>query len=339
MTGKTDSLPRVSVLMPAWNAGATIRTALASVVRQTYPAWECVVVDDGSTDDTHRAATAASSADARFRCVRTIHQGLVAALNKGLVHCRGEYIARMDADDVMHSERLSRQVTALLTDPALAAVGSHVRIFPRRNVTPRLRDYETWLNGQRTADDVQRDAYVECPVAHPTLMMRRDMAQLGYAQRDWPEDYDLILRALSRGLRIGVVPKRLLAWRHRVDSLSRTHSSYSIARFTACKAAYLASGFLAPHDTYVLWGYGDTGRTLRRALASHGKLPSHIVEVKASRIGQLIHGARVVPIGLLRELRGAPVVVSVARAAPRQEIRTALAQMQFIEGVDFVCAA
>jgi hypothetical protein len=89
----------------------------------------------------------------------------------------------------------------------------------------------------------------------------------------------------------------------------------------------------------VLWGYGGTGRMLRKALADHGKTPSHIVEVKAGRLGQRIHDAPVIPAGELPALRGARIVVSVARPGPRSEIRQAMAAMGFVEGVDFVCAA
>jgi hypothetical protein len=170
-------------------------------------------------------------------------------------------------------------------------------------------------------------------------MMRRDVADFGYEDRGWPEDYGLILKALSSGLRIGIVPMRLLAWRDRPDSLCRTSAVYSVERFTACKAFYLARSFLADAKSYILWGYGATGRLLRRALAAHGKVPSHIVEVKASRIHQRIHGAPVIPIDDLPALRGRRVVVSVARTAPRTEIRDALSRLRFVEGVDFVCAA
>jgi hypothetical protein len=180
---------------------------------------------------------------------------------------------------------------------------------------------------------------VECPIAHPALMMRRAMVDLRYCDQQWPEDYDLVLRALASGLRIGMVPRRLLAWRDRAGSWSRTDPAYAVERFTACKAHYLARGFLADTDSFVLWGYGSTGRMLRRELALHGKTPSHIVEVKASRVGQRIHGAPVIPIPMLSSLRGQPIVVSVARAGPRREIREALAAMHFEEGRDFVCAA
>ena len=160
----------------------------------------------------------------------------------------------------------------------------------------------------------------------------------GYVRTEWPEDYDLILRMLARGARIGVVPRRLLVWRRRADSLSRTDPRYGLERFTACKAHFLAAGFLSS-ATYVLWGYGSTGRALHRALASHGKTASHIVEVKRTRLGQRIHGAAVVPPDAVARLRGRPLVVSVAREGPRTEIRRALSAMGFVEGRDYVCAA
>jgi glycosyltransferase involved in cell wall biosynthesis len=331
--------PTVSVLLPAWNARATVHASLASIQRQSLQTWECVVVDDGSVDDTARIAGDFAAADARIRLVRTPHRGVVQALNEGFKHCRAPLVARMDADDVMRRERLERQVAVLEGDPSLAAVGCHVRIFPRSGMSARLCEYEVWLNSLRTVQDVRRDAYIECPIAHPTLMMRREMAELRYDDRGWPEDYDLVLRALTSGFQIGVIPDRLLAWRDRADSLCRTDAAYRVERFTACKAHYLACSFLSHANTYVLWGYGDTGRTLRAALAAHGKCPSHIVEVKASRIGQRIHGAPVVSVETLHALRGEPIVVSVARAGPRAEIRAAMAAMEFVEGVDFVCAA
>jgi glycosyltransferase involved in cell wall biosynthesis len=330
---------KVSIVLPAWNAAATIHAALASIQRQTLRDWVCIVVDDGSTDETAAVVNRLAGTDHRIQLVRMPHRGLVSALNEGLTHCRGTFIARMDADDVMRRDRLALQVAALTAAPALAAVGTHVRIYPRSGITPRLREYEVWLNGLRSAEEVRRDAFIECPVAHPTLMMRREMADLRYCDRGWPEDYDLVLRALQAGMQIGVVGRRLLAWRDRPDSMCRTHRAYDVEQFTACKAHYLSRGFLADADEYVLWGYGDTGRSLRRALASHGKVPSHIVEVKASRIGQRIHGATVIPVEALPPLRGQKIVVSVARAGPREEIRRALAAMHFIESVDFVCCA
>jgi glycosyltransferase involved in cell wall biosynthesis len=331
--------PRVSIVLPAWNAAATLPSCLASIARQRLTAWECIIVDDGSTDGTPALARDAASRDSRFRVVSIPHQGLIAALNEGLRHCRALFIARMDADDVMHRDRLAAQACALEQETTLSAVGCHVRLFPRATMSPRLREYEAWLNSLRSPESVTRDAFVECPIAHPSLMMRREMAALGYVDCAWPEDYDLMLRALATGMRIAVVPRRLLSWRDRPDSLCRTDERYSLGWFTACKAHYLAIGLLSDSDSYILWGYGGTGRSLRRALAVLGKHPSHIVEVKPARIGNWIHGALVVAPDVLPDLGDRPIVVSVAREGPRTEIREALSAMRLIEGRDYVCAA
>jgi glycosyltransferase involved in cell wall biosynthesis len=337
MCSAVDS-PRVSILLPARNAADTLASCLASIVRQTESAWECIIVDDGSTDGTKELAHEVSSQDPRFRLIATPQRGLISALNEGLRHCRAPFVARMDADDVMHRERLSAQLLALDADGSLAGVGSHVRLFPRRRMSARLGEYERWLNSLRTPTDVARDAYVECPVAHPSLMMRREVFDAGYMERGWPEDYDLVLRTLSRGGRIGVVPKRLLGWRDSPGRLSRTDQRYAIERFTACKAHFLINSFLVTAE-YMLWGYGSTGRALHRALAARGKLASHIVEVHPGRLGNRIHGALVIPPHDVQRLRGRPLVVSVAREGPRTEIRAALTGMAFIEGEDYVCAA
>ena len=134
--------PRVSIILPARDAASTLPACLASIGRQTLGDWECLIVDDGSADGTFEIADQAARADLRFQVVSTPHRGLVAALNDRIRRARGPLIARMDADDVMHRDRLAAQVCALERDPTLSGVGSHVRLFPRGTMSPRLREYE-----------------------------------------------------------------------------------------------------------------------------------------------------------------------------------------------------
>jgi len=330
--------PRVSVLLPARDAGATLPAALASLRRQTLQDWECVVVDDGSHDDTGRIAVA--TGDPRITLTRTPRAGLVAALTAGLGLCRGRYVARMDADDVMRRDRLALQVAALEAAPELSAVGAHVRIFPRRGISDGLRAYERWLDAIDSPAAVRREALVESPVVHPTLLARRTvLAAFGYRDAGWPEDYDLLLRLLAAGHEVGVVPRRLLAWRDGPSRLTRTHPAYAQERIVACKAAFLSAGYLAGATEWTLWGYGGTGRALHRALRRHDLRPSVIVEVHAGRIGNEIHGAPVVPPATLATLPRRPLVASVAGLEARNEIRAFLAGLGWVETRDFVCAA
>jgi glycosyltransferase involved in cell wall biosynthesis len=335
--------PLVSLLMPVRDAEATLPACLESIRRQRGPSWECVAVDDGSSDGSAACLARAQAEDPRFRTLSQGPSGIVAALQHGLRHCRGEYVARMDADDVMLSRRLALQVRALAEQPELAGVGCHVRLFPRGPELAGRRLYEAWLNSLRSPHDVARDAFVECPLAHPTFMLRRSILERhGYRDQGWPEDYDLLLRLLADGLKLGVVPQRLLCWRDGASRLSRTSSTYAIDRFTACKAHYLAHGLLQQADRYVLWGYGNTGRLLARALLPHGKRPSVIIEVHPRRLGQRILGVPVVsPAELPRIMseRRIPIVASVARAGPRAEVRAMLDGFGYVELQDYVCAA
>jgi glycosyltransferase involved in cell wall biosynthesis len=333
-------VPRISVLLPARDAAVTLPAALASLRRQTWSDWECIVIDDGSRDQTREVAAAVAAEDPRVTVESTPPRGLVAALGAGLARCRGEYVARLDADDLMRRDRLVAQIAALEGAPELVAVGSHVRFFPRAGMSDGLRAYEGWLNSVDSPARVRAEAFVECPVAHPSLLARRSvLAAVGYRDRGWPEDYDLVLRLLAAGHEIGVVPRRLLGWRDGPGRLTRTHPAYGLDRITACKASFLADGFLAGGERYLLWGYGGTGHALARALRGHRKHPSHVVEVHARRLGNVIHGAPVVPPAALADLPRLPLVASVAGEAARGEIRAFLATLGWIETRDFVCAA
>jgi GT2 family glycosyltransferase len=334
------SMPKISVLLPAYNAAATLQAALRSLQRQSEPDWECLVVDDGSSDATLAIASACAERDARIRVIRQQHSGIVAALERGRRSCRAPLIARMDADDLMQRRRLELQTALLARAPQLAGVGGHVRIFPRKSMSDGMRAYESWLGSLRSPDDVRRDRFIECPLVHPALMMRAEVLHaFGYRERPWPEDYDLLLRVLESGLALGVVPQRLLHWRDGHQRLSRSSPRYGLPAFIACKAEFLSQGFLAHAPRYLLWGYGDTAKALAQALERCGKEPSAIIELHPGRLGQLIRGVRVVPPQALSRLRGEPLVVSVAGAGPRAEIRAALAGFGFRELEHYVCAA
>lgn len=340
MHAAAASEPRVSVLLPGFNAAATLPACLRSLQRQTEERWHCVLVDDGSTDDTLAIARQAARGDRRIEVIARPHEGLVRTLMAGLPHCRAGYVARMDADDLMHRQRLAAQCAALDAAPELAAVGCHVRSFPRRTLTHGWRTYERWLNGMTSAAQVRRDALIECPVAHPTWMIRTEiLRERGYRDCGWPEDYDLLLRLLGGGCEIGVVPRRLLSWRDHPQRITRRAAQTSLAAITACRAAFLAGGLLARHSTYILWGYGGTGRALRRALLKHGKHPAFIVEVHPGRLGNRIHGAPVVAPEDLQGLPRRPLIASVAGETARCRIRALLDASRWQEGRDYVCAA
>jgi len=329
---------RVSILIAARDAAATLPAALQSVAAQSFRDWECVIVDDGSQDATADAVAAMAQRDPRFR-LSSLPQpvGVVAARNRGLAACRGEYIALLDADDLMHEERLARQVEALGGNPQWCGVGCHVRYFPREAMGDGRRAYEEWLNSFHDDREIARARFLEMPLGHPTLLLRTEVLRaFGWQDHGWPEDWDLLLRLFAAGHRLGVVPEVLHEWRLQARSLSQRSPAYRQQAFTRCRAAFLAAGPLAASPAFDLVGYGVTGKALRKALHAHGKACHRIYEVHPRRLGQVIDGAEV----LHRDRialggRSLPLLISVAGRQARVELRAFLAKRSLAEGQDF----
>jgi glycosyltransferase involved in cell wall biosynthesis len=117
MGNASSSIPVVSVVIPVHNYARYVPEAIASVQAQTLQAWECVVVDDGSTDDTPEVLARLSALDDRITVVRQAQRGLSAARNHGLQASRGRYVQFLDADDLLHEGKLEVHVKALEARP------------------------------------------------------------------------------------------------------------------------------------------------------------------------------------------------------------------------------
>lgn len=345
--------PAVSIVLPVRDGEATLDAALESLRAQTFPHFEVLVVDDGSRDATPRIAHGWGQRDDRFRVVQggphrddgpPAHRapgGIVAALQRGLAESRGDYIARMDADDRCHPERLAAQLDLLERSPDLAGCGTGVRYVPQSTVTPRAAEYAAWLNSMTTWETVAAAIFVECPLAHPTFMFRRTALTGvgGYRDRPWPEDYDLLLRLWRRGHRFVSVPRVLLDWGNEPGRLSRNHPAYSLAAFRRCRVHHLRRSLLAGRDGVAVWGAGPTGKSLALEFQRQGVRVAAFVEVDPRKIGQVIHGAPVRQAGAAREFGAVLHVGAVARSAGREAVRRAAREAGLEDGVDFVSMA
>jgi glycosyltransferase involved in cell wall biosynthesis len=334
-------MPRVAVLLPARDAARTVRAAAVSILRQTLRDLRLVVVDDGSRDGTAAILERLAERDRRVEVSRGPGEGIARALQRGLGRCDAEVVARMDADDVAHPRRLERQLEALAADPSLAAVGSRVRLFPRREVAEGMRRYAAWLNGLVTPEGVERDLLVEAPLVHPAAAIRRGALDAvgGWRDGDFPEDYDLWLRIAAAGGRLSNVPEVLLDWRESPRRLTRTDPRYAIPRHMALKAAWLGRGPLAGRREVALWGAGETGRAFAQALAAEGIGVALFLEVDPRKIGRRLGGAPVHSFEEAERARGLPLLVAVGAPGARDLIRAELAARGFEELRDYRCVA
>lgn len=327
--------------MPTYNARRWVYSAVRSIQLQTYRDWELIVCDDGSEDGTAEKVADLAADDARIVLVRTEHQGLVSALRTGLSRATGELIARMDADDISHPERLERQVSLLESDPALWVVGCLVRCFPRRSLPEGMARYEEWLNSLTAHEEITRDFFVESPFAHPSVVMRRSALDAvgGYRDVGWPEDYDLWMRMLLRGARFAKVPMVLFYWRDHKGRLTRTAQAYSMTAFRSLKIHYLRKRFLKGIDAVQVWSAGHSGRNWARDLQAHGLRVLRFIDIDPAKIGTVVRGAPVISPGELSRYRGDPILVCIGVRGVRAIIRQHLNAMGFCEGEDYVCVA
>lgn len=336
--------PSVSVVMPVWNAAATVGAAVASVKAQSLEAWELIVVDDGSTDATAAEIERSAAGDPRVRVLRREHGGIVAALNAGIAEAGAPLLARMDADDVMMPARLAAQMALLAARPEIGVVSCLVEFGGDRNAARGYALHVDWINSLVDSDEIARARFIESPLAHPSAMFHRELIERhgGYVDGDFPEDYELWLRWMDAGVRFAKVSAVLVRWNDPPARLSRTDERYREAAFYECKCRYLARWLRAhvtPGRQIYLWGAGRITRQRFAALAGHGIRIAAYIDVDARKIGTRVAGVAVVAPESIPSREACFVIGGVGVRGARELHRAALESRGFVEGADFIFAA
>jgi glycosyltransferase involved in cell wall biosynthesis len=212
----------VSVLMPAYNAERYIAQAIESVLRQTFRDFELIVIDDGSSDRTQAIAEEYAATDSRVRVISHANIGMGESLNRAMAQARFEWIARLDADDLMLPHRLERQLAFVLDNPDVAVAASFVRFIAEDGRTLGTGRYP--YTSRSIVQQYLRDNLV-ISLSHPSVLIRRSVAQEvgGYRAQYWPcDDLDLWCRIAERGGTILVQPEILTEYRRHADSACST---------------------------------------------------------------------------------------------------------------------
>ena len=242
--------PAVSVVIPAFNAERYLQQAVESVLAQSFKNFECIVVDDGSTDRTQRILAELSQRDARVRPLRIEHSGIVAALNAGLKEARGALVARMDADDLCLSQRFEKQVEYLRDHPECLALGTRVMLVDPYGSPLWEIDIHT-AHEEIEAELLRANGWA---IFHPSVMMRRDpvLDIGGYRQEyQWSEDIDLFLRIAEVG-RLANLPGTHLHYRQHLSSVNRLRTEEQVRTNERLLAeAFRRRGMTLPADLLV----------------------------------------------------------------------------------------
>jgi len=203
----TTSQPLVSIIVPTHNYGSLIGETLISVQCQTFTRWECIIIDDGSTDDTAEVVASIAHRDPRVRYLLQANRRQAAAKNTGLANARGEYVQFLDADDLIESRKLERQVAYLEEHPEVDIVYGGVRYFRTHDTNERLysmgTDNAPWMPcvsgaGREVLKALVRDNII---VINSPLIRRSIVHEVGHFDVRLPpaEDWDYWLRCALAG--------------------------------------------------------------------------------------------------------------------------------------------
>ena len=240
MSSAVTAPPAVSVVMAVYNSERYLSEAVRSILGQTLGDFELIALDDGSTDGSLKILNDFARQDPRVRVVTRPNKGLTATLNEGIALARGEFIARMDGDDVAYPDRFARQVEFLRARPDVVCAGGSFELIDGKG---RLL---TRLDPPADDADIQKSCLAgHTAVCHPAAMMRADAARKvgGYdTYFKTTQDLDMWLRLGEVG-RLANLPDVLLQFRQHEGSVSET-KRLEQRRFSreACERAWKRRG-------------------------------------------------------------------------------------------------
>ena len=208
-----DKIRNLTVLLPTYNSGEYLQYSIRSILKQTFRKFELLIIDDGSNDDTEKVINGFS--DSRIRYVKKEHEGLATTLNYGLSIAKYDWVARMDADDICHPERLAKQISVV--NKGENFISCTWAAFFRDNKI--LFTVETPIN----SEELKRRLALHCYINHPSVLYNKNfiLSNGGYNSKlKVYEDYELWLRILN-DVFFDVIPECLLFVRYVPDSLSK----------------------------------------------------------------------------------------------------------------------
>jgi len=329
-----DSFPLVSILMPAKNAAEFLPACLDSILAQSYTSWELLVVDDNSIDQTLNILHDYSKKDSRVKFFNNEGQGIIPALRLAFSFSRGKYITRMDADDLMPTEKLLLLVDACHHENHLAT--GMVSYFNDRGLGDGYRKYATWLNENIQSPDPFAAIFKECVIPSPCWMLYRTTLQrIGAFDSDtYPEDYDLCFRMRSHDLQIKAVGEVMHYWRDHPNRSSRTDEHYSDNRFLELKLHYFLEEDYNNEIPLALWGAGKKGKKIAQILGN-AKVRFHWLTGNANKIGHEIYGVKVEGESMLQSADRMQVIIAIASVEAQSYVREVVARNSGVKGVWF----
>lgn len=216
-------LPQISVIMSVYNGTRYLNESIESIHNQTFTDWEFMIINDGSTDNSESIVQGWQNRDERIKLISRGHKGLTISLNQGLSYAQGEYIARMDADDIALPDRFAKQVAFLDENPDHVAVGCRMLVIDPEGM-PIFTCSKLTTHEEIDAAYMAGQAGI---IGHPAVMIRRRVIESigGYREQfTYAQDRDLFLRLAEVG-KLANLSDTLMKFRLNAKSMGHTQRS------------------------------------------------------------------------------------------------------------------
>ena len=259
----------VSIIIPYKNPLPYFEDCLKSIVNQSYKKLQIILINDHSTDDSEKLALKYSIKDSRIELINNIGSGIVDALNTGSEIAKGQFITRMDADDIM-SENKIEILRSLLKKKKTKhiAVGSVKYFASKKPMGDGYLKYANWLNELTYNEKNFKEIYKECTIPSCSWMMHRsDFENIkGFKNLNYPEDYDFLFRVYYNQIKLTTTKEIIHLWRDHPMRTSRNSKDYLFENFVPLKVKYLIENELRTKEELVLWGSGKKGKLVAKKL-------------------------------------------------------------------------
>ncbi len=332
--------------MPVRDGEKHIATAIESVRKSTFQNWELIIADHGSVDKT---STIVDSFMAQDQRIRKIHfdraLSFPAVLEQGRHYCKTPFLARMDADDIMHATRLEEDIVMLTKLPNAAVVSSQVQLFPVSEIKEGMSIYLQWQNNILTSQAHEKEIWIEQTICQPAATMRQaalnDIG--GYREGPFPEDYDLFVRLHLAGYEFHKRAQLGHYWRRHNQSISVLSDDFHQDAFALVKARGLAQRFTLKDRPVCVLGSGRHGGRIARLLMDLDVKISAFFDVSPKRIGSTRHDIPILPQQELgawkKQYQNGFAIGAVGIRGRRQIVRSLLEAAGFNEPFDAICIA
>lgn len=271
MVSVTDP-DKISIITPFYNPGEYLMECIQSVLEQTYQNWELILVNDLSSDHSPSIADSFAQKDDRIRVLQNTDKGLINALRLAYKNSFGNYITRMDADDIMTPNRLELMIDQLKASGKGHVCVGKVKYFSDKKLGDGYLKYENWLNELTDKEANFSEIYRECSIPSPNfLILRDDFESIGGFDHDtYPEDYDLAFRMYEHHMKVCSVNEVTLQWRDHPTRSTRTQDQYQPLTFIPLKVTCFLKIDRDYEKQLVLWGAGTKGKLIAKELINQG---------------------------------------------------------------------